>query len=164
MQCALTGISKIDVLKEIGHQINNYYFFISDDGIFNWFDLNGNHVEDPGILKELKGEHIPRNIIKCIIPDGVINIDDYAFYMCESLTSISIPDSVTSIGNMAFYKCESLESIVIPNSVTSIGYEVFYKCTSLKEVIFKGRTLDEVKQINNYLDWVNDESIIKCEI
>ena len=67
IQSALMGISKIDILKEFGHKIDDYYFFISNDGIFNWFDLDGNHVEDPGILKELKGEHIPRNIIKCII-------------------------------------------------------------------------------------------------
>ena len=35
IQCALAGISKVDVLKEIGYQIDNYYFFISEDGIFN---------------------------------------------------------------------------------------------------------------------------------
>ena len=45
--CALMGISKIGVLKEIGHQVNDYYFFVSNDGIFNWFDLDGNRVVDP---------------------------------------------------------------------------------------------------------------------
>jgi hypothetical protein len=49
--CTLTGVSKIDVLKEIGHKIDNYYYFISEDDVFNWFDLDGNHVEDPGILR-----------------------------------------------------------------------------------------------------------------
>ena len=33
IQCDLTGISKIDVLKKIGHQTNDYYFFVSNDGI-----------------------------------------------------------------------------------------------------------------------------------
>ena len=27
IQCTLTGISKVDILKEIGHQIKNYYSF-----------------------------------------------------------------------------------------------------------------------------------------
>ena len=54
IRSTLTSISKIDVLKEIGHKIDNYYFFVSSDGVFNWFDLKGNHIEDPGILKELK--------------------------------------------------------------------------------------------------------------
>jgi hypothetical protein len=134
IQCALIGISKIDVLKEIGHQIDNYYFFISHDGIFNWFDLEGNHVENPGILKELKEEHIPLSISKCIIPDSVTSISDKAFSYCGSLTSINIPNSVTSIGVRAFYFCDSLKEINIPNNVTSIGYDAFCRCTSLTSI------------------------------
>ena len=233
IQSALTGISKVDILKEIGYMINNYYFFISNDGIFNWYDLNGNRVEDPGILKELKKEHIPLSISKCIIPDSVTNISKKAFCGCKSLISITIPDSVTSIGNYAFYNCKSLKEIVIPNSVINIGYGTFYNCKSLKEIvipnsitdvgyglfcnckslisitipdgviniddevfcdcksltsitipdgvinigyavfwncaslqeiIFKGKTLDQVKQMKNYPFGIEDNSIIKCEI
>ena len=36
------------------------------------------------------------------IPDSVTSIGNYAFYDCESLSTVSIPDSVTSIGNYAF--------------------------------------------------------------
>lgn len=28
IQCALTGISKLDILKIFGNRIDNYYFFI----------------------------------------------------------------------------------------------------------------------------------------
>ena len=135
IQCTLTGISKIDVLKENGHKINDYYFFVSNDGIFNWYDLEGNHIEDPGILKEIKEEYIPKNITKCVIPNSVTSIGYEAFYGCESLKEITIPNNVTSIGNGAFFWCKSLESITIPNSVTSIGHGAFEYCESLKEVI-----------------------------
>jgi hypothetical protein len=184
IQCALTGISKIDILREIGYKIDNYYYFISEDGIFNWFDLNGNHIEDPGVLKELKEDHIPASIAKCIIPNSVICIDNEAFSWCDFLKEITIPDSVTSIGARAFYSCELLKEITIPNSVTSIGnkafkycesltsitipdsvenigHYVFLFCYSLKEVIFKGRTLEEVKQMKNYPFGINDENIFK---
>jgi hypothetical protein len=210
IQCSLAGISKIDILKEIGHQIDNYYYFISEDGIFNWFDLEGNHTEDPGILKILKEEHIPGTITKCIIPDSVIsickdtffgckllkeiiipnsveNIGEWAFCACKSLTSITIPNSITyishevfkhcttlkevfipssviSIGVGAFCCCKSLEKIVIPDSVTNIRYNAFSFCKSLKEVIFKGKTLEEVKQMEKYPFGINDESVIKCEV
>ena len=207
IKSALTGISKIDVLKGIGNKINDYYFFISNDGIFNWFDLEGNHTENPGILKTIKEKYIPKNITKCIIPDSVTYISDYAFYYCDSLKEITIPNSVTNIGIDVFYNCkllkeitipdsvknikynsffycyslkeiiipdgvtsvgdnafsfcESLKSITIPDSITSIGEEAFSHCKSLKEVIFKGKILEEVKQMKNYPFGIADESAIK---
>ena len=138
IQCALAGISKVDVLKEIGHQVNDYYFFVSNDGIFNWFDLDGNRIVDPWVLKKIKSEYIPDNITKCIIPD-----------------------SVTSVGKWAFSWCNSLTSITIPNSVTSINYWAFWNCNSLKEVVFKGKTLEEVKQMETYPFGIKDKSIFK---
>ena len=42
------------------------------------------------------------------IPDGIIEINKYAFTECKSLTSITIPDSVTIIGNRAFEGCSQL--------------------------------------------------------
>jgi hypothetical protein len=42
-----------------------------------------------------------------------------------------------------------------------IGKDAFYYCESLKEVVFKGKTLEEVKQMNNYPFGIKDESIIK---
>ena len=53
------------------------------------------------------------NIKAVIIEDGVTNIGSYAFYGCESLTSITIPDSVTSIGESAFDGCTGLTSVHI---------------------------------------------------
>ena len=111
------GISKVDILKEIGHQIDNYYFFVSSDGIFNWFDLNGNYVKDPSILKELEEDYIPSNIIKCIIPDSVTNIGYYAFYNCKSLKEVIFKGKILEeieqmenypfrIDNESIIKCE----------------------------------------------------------
>ena len=68
------------------------------------------------------------------IPDGVTNIWGRAFYNCSSLTSIDIPESVTSIGDYAFYGCSSLTSIDIPKSVTSIGNRAFDGCNSLTSI------------------------------
>ena len=73
-------------------------------------------------------------------------IYDYAFYDCDSLTSVTIPDSVKSIGRYAFYGCTSLTSVTIPDSVTSIGDEAFYGCTGLTSVTIG----DSVTSIGNY--------------
>ena len=69
-----------------------------------------------------------------IIPNGVTNIGDHAFYWCLSLTKINIPNSVTNIGDEAFEYCLSLTNINIPNSVTNIGDRFFSNCHSLTDI------------------------------
>ena len=69
-----------------------------------------------------------------VIHDGVTNIDDFAFYGCTGLMSVTIPDSVTSIGDSAFEGCEKLTNLVIPNSVTTIGNSAFYNCNNLTNI------------------------------
>ena len=68
------------------------------------------------------------------IPDGVTEIDWYAFLGCANLASITIPNSVTEIGGSAFRGCTSLTSIMIPDSVTEIGGYAFEGCSSLASI------------------------------
>ena len=67
-------------------------------------------------------------------PDSVTSISGYAFYNCDSLTSVTIGNSVTTIGRYAFYDCNSLTSVTIGNSVTTIDNSAFYNCTNLTSV------------------------------
>ena len=69
-----------------------------------------------------------------IIPDGIIEIDSFAFYNCTHLKSINIPDSVTVIEDYVFDNCTNLQSIYIPNSVTYIGSWAFQYCTNLESI------------------------------
>ena len=67
---------------------------------------------------------------------SVTSIEDFAFFECTGLTSITIPNSVTSIRDYAFEYCTGLTSITIPNSVTSIGVWAFGDCSALTSVEF----------------------------
>ena len=71
---------------------------------------------------------IKNSKLKTVVINGGDSIGNYAFYNCDSLTSITIPNSVTSIGKNAFEYCNSLTSVTIGNSVTSIGSYAFSDC------------------------------------
>lgn len=68
------------------------------------------------------------------IPNGVISIDDYAFYGCNQLTNVTIPNSVTTIGYAAFADSNYLTSITIPSNVESIGDLAFAACKALNKI------------------------------
>ena len=44
----------------------------------------------------------------------LVAIDNYAFYNCSGLESITIPNSVQTIGYAAFMGCDNLKSIILP--------------------------------------------------
>ena len=69
-----------------------------------------------------------------IIPNGTTEIEDYAFFYINDLTSINIPNSTTKIRKSAFSECEALTSVNIPDSVTEIGEGAFEGCKALTSV------------------------------
>ena len=62
------------------------------------------------------------------IPASVTQIEDYTFYNCPSITSVTLPKTITTIGKSAFKNCTSITSMDIPNKVTRIGNNAFVKC------------------------------------
>ena len=68
-----------------------------------------------------------------VIPNSVVNIPDYAFYLAYYLTNVTIPNGVTNIGINTFASA-NLTSVTIPNSVASIGAYAFTGCHKLSQV------------------------------
>ena len=69
-----------------------------------------------------------------LIPDGIVEIGDYAFSGFENLASVMIPNGVTNIGAYAFQNCRALTHIDIPASVVSVGVNAFDGCDGLDNV------------------------------
>ncbi|MCF0228223.1 MAG: leucine-rich repeat protein [Parasporobacterium sp.] len=70
-----------------------------------------------------------------IVPDGVTEIEEYAFYGNLHLKEISIPESVEKIGGNAFAYCRALEEISIPSRIINISDHTFAGCGKLRSII-----------------------------
>lgn len=82
------------------------------------------------------------------IPNGVTNINKYAFVENENITSVSMPSSVKTIGNGAFKFCEALNNVVLSDNITSIGSNAFYHCALTEVKLPSG-----LKKIEKYTFW-----------
>ena len=61
----------------------------------------------------------------------------FNYAMSCVLANVYIENGVTSIGDFAFFGCDSLTSIIIPASMTTIGESAFSGCSSLTSVTFE---------------------------
>ena len=123
-----------------------YYFSAYNNPTSYYHD----HIKPAGHLV------IPATIsVNGVIWD-IVSIDDFAFYGCSDLTSVTIEcpgnisqsafngcsgltclivgDSISSIGSAAFYNCSNLNTVIIGKNVTSIGGSGFAGCYSLGNI------------------------------
>ena len=85
-----------------------------------------------------------------VIPDAlggvpVTRISEYAFYTCNSLTSVVIPDTITYVGEGAFGFCYSLTSASIGDGVTEL-YHTFVCCPKLASISL-GNNVTEIGEL-----------------
>ena len=102
--------------------------------IASWCDINfGNDSSNP--LYRADSLYIDNVFIQeLIIPEGISQIKDYAFYRCPFITTIIIPNTVTSIGKESFVFCEEVSSLTIGSGVASIGNNAFRQCDNLNKI------------------------------
>ena len=78
-----------------------------------------------------------------IVPEGVTEIADRAFFEAAELESVKLPASLKQIGDYAFYGCKGLKRVEVLGAMR-IGTYAFGFCDQLEEVILS----DDVTQID----------------
>ena len=79
----------------------------------------------------------PLQIQSLKIPQA-ISIDEYAFMLCNTLTTADFPEA-TTIGENAFYGCSNLKAAIYPKAAT-IGNYAFMYCKALTTADFTEAT------------------------
>ena len=114
--------------------------FVFEDTVLVGYVGSAAHIVIPDGITEIGNDAFwdCEDILSVKIPEGVRIIGDGAFMYCESLLFIDIPNSVKIIGDQAFYRCYSLLSVDIPEGVTEIGWMAFYGCDALVSLDIPG--------------------------
>ena len=149
----LTSITISDSVTSIGDEAFRYCSSLTEiyytGDVASWCGISGlDEVMSSGRTLYIGGEEVEGDLV---IPDGVTSINNYAFYSCTGLTSVTIPDSVTSIGSYAFSGCTNIVTATMPTisigrmpknslqtvvltSGESIGADAFRGCDTLKSI------------------------------
>ncbi len=70
--------------------------------------------------------------------NGVSYVDKWVIGCDTSVTSVTLRANTKRIADYAFYECDSLTSIIIGNGVTSIGAYAFDWCDNLERIYYEG--------------------------
>ncbi len=118
----LTEVKFSPVLKEFGHMVwGNIENEIK-------IDLNGNKnfVFDNGILYSADYTIVYESLISAdltdyVLPETVIELRPYAFYLQKELKEIKLNSGIKTIPEGCFIQCSGLTELVLPDTVTSIA-------------------------------------------
>jgi len=158
-QCNLKEIELPDGLQSIGAgafggngNVSSIYIPASVTSIgggvfYDWHSLESIIVADGNTAYEIVDEVLlskdgrtlllwlpTKKDTEYAVPDGVIEIADYAFERIEYLNRVTLPEALEIIGDGAFRYCTQLESIEIPEGCTTIEGNAFEGCEELTEI------------------------------
>jgi hypothetical protein len=62
---------------------------------------------------------------------------------CKAIVSFSVPNGILEIEQNAFYGCTSLKVIEIPESLKAVAKTAFYGCSALSRIDYLGKEEDK---------------------
>ena len=93
-----------------------------------------NYWKVNGVLTLPWGDYA-ESITKVVIEEGIHDIGQMAFYELPNLREVVLPESIVEIRNYAFKNCKSLTTINL-DGVDFIREGAFYGCSALEDVSF----------------------------
>ena len=75
------------------------------------------------------------------LPDGLIEIQDYAFINCNRLMGvIEFPETLLALNKGAFSGCKNLEGIILPSELSLIKQSAFSSCYHINKIVCRATT------------------------
>ncbi len=156
---SLTSITIPNSVVSLGR---NYSLFSGCLSLTNIF-VDGNN-QTYSSIDGILYDKLHTRLIRCpegksgevIIPNFVTAIDEYAFWSCSSLTSITIPNSVTIIGKWGFHSCRGLTTLTsLAATPPTCGLDPFdYIDKEICTLYVPAESIEAYKQAPEWKDFV----------
>ncbi len=116
--------------------LNNCICSIDGRTLFSCLDdgTNAELIIPDGVTQIGDSAFFGCSFTKVIIPKGVTKIEPFAFSCCD-IEQVDIPEGVTSIGERAFEFCAQLTDVSLPSTLTQLGFAPFTSCYALNEIV-----------------------------
>ena len=99
-------------------------------------DANGaNHPDDAdNVFIYTTGSIVPCDVVRVRVHPSITVIPANAFDYQSKLEEVDLPEGLLEIGDYAFRDCNSLKRMAIPSTVAVIRERAFLRCKKLEEV------------------------------
>lgn len=85
-----------------------------------------------------------------VLPEGLLNIGQYAFHSGGFTGDLTLPNTTQTIGQYAYYGCEDITALTIGEGATSIGGYAFWNCPALATVNFNALNCTTMNTAGSY--------------
>ena len=144
-------------LKHLSVDSNNKNFVVIDDVLYS---ADQKELLIYPSAKEDKNFTIPKTVRtisaysfsfqkyleSIVVPEGVLSIEDGAFYHMSAIKTAEIPGSVKEVGLFVLEGCENLKSVKFNAQIEETPYRMCMDCSSLETVTFNSTT---IKRLDN---------------
>ncbi|MDE7214827.1 MAG: leucine-rich repeat domain-containing protein [Clostridia bacterium] len=103
---------------------------------YNRLDLPASEYSRSVLRNGVKGssDNYLLGDLDVVIPDGITEIGEFAFFCNYEIKSVTLPSSVKKIAENAFWCCRYLKVINFGGGIVEIGAYAFEGCEELEEI------------------------------
>ncbi|HUH57078.1 MAG TPA: leucine-rich repeat protein, partial [Pseudomonadales bacterium] len=154
-------------IKNVKDELTSLTHFTITNGVGSVANIPDTYNEDPYFNTNIQEVSVAK----------VAKVGFCAFVGCTNLTAVSFPQ-LTSIDDFAFYNCASLITLTLGATPPSIGYETFFNCPETRYLILvdaqgtalSGSALNEARdaygndigtESNLWYGWIFDQIVYR---
>ena len=119
--------------------------FVIEGGVLTAYTGDASYVVIPdGVTQIAEGAFWSNEFMEAVeVPASVEEVGGIAFWSCPALRYVHFEEGLEKLGEAAFWSCDSLSDVNLPASVTDISWDSFANCYAITLHVIEGSAAEE---------------------